>query len=172
MSLLRRADELTDKVVALECPSCHARYDGDAIYDQIFGDVLRCSECNYGALIPRYRQSPVTDRFPANVATPYTPLPDALLDHARALGMNSNELLVVIALERYRRHLGDEVWPSRETLSTFTCLSVDQVKRAVNKLVENGLVERRQPGASGKRGRSSNRYCLDPLWGRLAKLEH
>jgi hypothetical protein len=110
------------------------------------------------------------ERFPAALSD-WTPVPNALQLYARDLGIGANEVCVVVALERHRRVIGDEVFPSHETLARETPLSVRQVRRAIAVLGQKGLLEWRQPGrVSSTGGRLPNHYRLDPLYERLAEL--
>lgn len=164
MSLIHHVDQVEADVVALQCHVCGAAHDPDE-----FDADLRCSSCGTGGLIPR-RHTSIAKRFPPPLGRRYTPVPEALMDHAEALGLGPHEMLLVIALERFRRAMGDEVFPGRLTLARLTRLSEHQVKRASTKLVELGLIRRRQPGNADekRRGRAPNRIDLDPLWHRLA----
>jgi Helix-turn-helix domain len=173
--LVHRASQVGADVVALQCHACGRRYTGTELHVilELGTDVdLQCAhpDCGAGGLIP-HRESRIDERFPAEIATPYMPIPLALLDHRAALGVGAHELLVVVALESHRRTMGDIVWPSYERLVKLTGLSESSVKRATANLVKTGLIERDRPRS--KKGRLSiNRYCLDPLWERLADHAH
>jgi hypothetical protein len=117
------------------------------------------------------RNNRVEARFPPLLAAHWTPLPDALMQFREELEIGANEILIVVAIERYRRAMGDHVHPSRHRLVRLTGLSVGQVKRATRQLVALGLLHRSQPGArTVTGGRAANDYNLDPLWLRLADL--
>ncbi len=172
MSLVHRADQVGPDIVALGCHRCGARYGGDQLNEILSFDELQCleSDCHAGGMIP-YRSSTIDERYPAPLSERFTPLPEALMDHRSALNIGPNELLVIWALERHRRAMGDVVFPGQARLAALAGLSVHQVRRALTKLVGAGLVGRDQPGAGGKRGRARVHYHLDPLWERLAELE-
>ncbi len=160
--LIRTADELEPGVVAVDCVKCGRRYSADE-----FRVMELCYDCNCGGFIPR-RIPRVEDRFPPELASRFTPLPEALMDHADALNIGPHELLVVWALERHRRVSGDEVWPSRQTLQRLTRLSRGQVTRAIGKL--RPLLNPYQPRFNSGR-HATNRYTLDFLWSAVADLE-
>lgn len=106
--------------------------------------------------------SPVQDRFPDEIGTPFTALPEALGDVAGQLGLTPHSLLVIWALERHRRRRHDVVWPSLERLAELTCMSTHQVKRATADLVSAGLLTR----TKSRSGVSI--YDLEPLWQAVA----
>lgn len=164
MSLVRRLDEVSSDTVALECPRCRTRVSR-AHWD-LFGDPLMCSECMESGLIPR--RAGVCDRFPEEIVAPFTPLPEALMDHAAALGLGSRELLVIWALERHRRTTGDLVFPSIGRLAALTQLGERTVKRSLRQLVELGYVARIAARRSRTARIASNRYDLTPLWEAIA----
>ncbi|HEX3804973.1 MAG TPA: helix-turn-helix domain-containing protein [Solirubrobacteraceae bacterium] len=186
--LIHRADQITDDVVSLRCHACKTPYErdergwfaGDHGNDLSVADgELRCTTpddeyiCNVSGFIPRRRLQPgnkIAERFPAGVlGAGFTAIPNELYDHRVELGLDSNELALIPALERRRFERGDEVWPSRKTLAEKTGLSVRTISRAIANLERKGLLGVRQPGnATQGVGRASNRYDLEPLWGRLA----
>ncbi len=170
MSLIHRPDQITGDIVALECHDCHERFaPDDELASGSLGD-LACPSCGTGGLIP-HRQSKLHERFPAAIAQPFTPLPEALMDHRAELGIGPNELLVIIALERHRRLMGDLVFPSQERIAGLTGLSVSSTARAIKRLRSKKLVSCSRPGIrGGAGGRGHVRYDLDPLWVALANL--
>lgn len=163
----------------LTCVQCQARYaidEAPAVSDGSFqcGSFEGEAACNCSGMIPRFARR-VSERFPPEIAAPFTPMPDALMDHREELDLSPRELLVIWALERHRRTMGQAgatTYPSRKTLEQRTGLSDSSVKRAVSSLVEKKLLRRSQPAAafaSGKGGvDANNRYDLDPLWEQLA----
>lgn len=172
MSLVHRVSQLADDVVALECHRCRASFRRDEI--EVEGDELFCGdpECRAGGLIA-HRTALISERFPAEIATPWTAIPDALMDHRSELDLGPHEILVVIALERHRRAMGEEghrTYPSRQTLAHRTGLSEASVKRAIARLARLGLIRRWQPRFVQTGIKANNRYDLDPLWDRLAAV--
>lgn len=171
MSLVHYVEDVdSDRLVALTCPQCKQRHTGDDLDEilELSGDGLRCVtlDCGASGLVAHY-ESQIAERFPESIATPFTPLPYALLAHRDTLGLGPHELMVIWALEHHRRAPGDEVWD--EDLVERTGLSADKLKRATSKLVRHGLVTRRRSRMSdGRLG--TMRYRLDPLWQRLAEL--
>ena len=122
-------------------------------------------------MIP-HRQSKTTERFPPEIALPFVPIPVALLRHMTDLGIGATELAVIVVLEQHRRVMGDAVYSFRSPLAEQAGLSIDQTKRAISRLVDAGLLERRQGGSiKRERGRGPNWFVLDPLWQRIADLE-
>lgn len=168
MGLIHRADQRAPEIVALECHNCQARYSGDRIED--LGDPFVCTACGFGGMIP---SSVVRagDRLPPELADRWTMLPDALLDHAGVLGLGPHELVLIWALERHRRVLGEPVWPSRNRLEELTTLSEGQLKRANTKLQRLGLVTRGQAHYLKSGAFATNRYDVGPLLDVLAALE-
>lgn len=165
MALIHDADEIPTGTLSLECHNCGKIYLAADMDDA----ELRCEGCGASGFIPR-RAAATAQRFPAPLGQSFVPVPTALLEHAGALGIGPHEVLLVIALEKHRRLMGDEVFPGRQTLARLTQMSEHQVKRSSSKLVMLGLITRRQPGNTNQLGRGANRYCLDPLWERLAAL--
>src|ERR1700727_1184063 len=129
--LLHRAGQVTGDIISLECHGCRARYAGDQLDELLIFDELRCldPQCGSGGMIP-HRTSRVEDRFPLPLTTSFTPLPNALQDRAQELGLGPHELLLLWALERHRRAMGDEVFPGRSTLARLTTMREDQVTGA------------------------------------------
>lgn len=169
MSLVHWRDQVDDGVVALECHRCHTRYAGAGLSDILVCEELRCSACGTGGLIP-HRTSSLAERFPAPLDRNYTPIPNALTRHRDALGLGSNDLLVILALEQHRWAAGDEVFPSRSTIAELTGLSVRSVDRTLHGLVEAKLITKR-PRYNSNAGQASNSYDLAPLWVAVAALE-
>ena len=162
MSLVHFTREVAADVVALQCHACRKRYTGADLDHMIGGaDELACRDCGAGGMIP-HRESSIEERF--GVWARFTPLPDQLMDQRSALGIGTNELVVIWALERHRRAMGDEVFPSRERIAELTGLSVATIKRVVAKLADAGLIRRRQIHYKDSGKKASNRYDLDPLW--------
>lgn len=170
-SLVHRSDQVAVDVVALECHRCRVRYSGDELVELLGFEELTCldPDCRAGGMVA-LRRSTLAERFGEAFTGAWTPLPEALMDHAGNLGIGSNELLVIWALERHRRALGDEVFPGQQRIAGLTGLTIYQVRRALAKLVHRGLIDRRQPGREGKRGRAKVRYVLDPLWTAVTHL--
>lgn len=170
--LIHKTDQIPADAAVLECHSCGTRYSGESLEYLTAYHELRCIEegCGAGGFIAR-STAKLTERFPGALASAFVPIPTALFDHRAALGIGPNELLVVMALERHRRALGQEVFPSQKTIAAMTGLSVRTVKRSVTVLVKAELVRRRlvYHGDSGRR--ASNRYDLDPLWAKLAAFD-
>jgi hypothetical protein len=168
VALVHRREQVGVDVVALECHACGMRYVGPEIDEILAFDELRCPdpECGAGGMIAR-KASRLEERFPDALARRFTPLPDALMDQACALGLGPNELLVIWALERHRRLMGDVVFPSHRKLANLTRLSVPTVKRALAKLVKAELIEQ-QPHFRADGGRTTSQYNLDGLWQALA----
>lgn len=165
--LVRYHDEIAEGVRVLECVQCRDKHSAALAED--LGEPLTCP-CGSVGFIPR-RVAKVADRFPEEIAGKFTPMPDALQDHAEALGLTGRELLIVWALERHRRAMGDTVFPSVERIAKLTCQSDRTVKRGIQALVEMGYitVTRCRWVATGRR--ASNRYELDELWHRVAEME-
>lgn len=164
MSLVRELDEVRPDVIALECPHCGARY-GRADWSDL-DEPLSCLYCDQVGLVPRRPR--VADRFPGDIGTRFTPMPEALMDHAEALKLGSRELLVLWALERHRRSAGDLVFPSIERLALLTRLSERTVKRSIQQLVDLGHVTRHQARRTRSARMASNRYDLSSLWDSVA----
>ena len=172
MSLIHRSDQVTSDVVALSCHVCRMRYVGAELQALLGFDALVCldPDCRAGGMIAHHRGS-VDERFPGPLSSRFTPIPDALMDHAAALGLGTNEMVIVWALERHRRAIGDEVWPSQQRLSELTRLSVPTVKRSITKLVKLGLLTLRRSYFKDTGRRAPNRYTLDGCWQKLADRE-
>lgn len=168
MSLVRRLEEIDASVGALECPHCTTRFVRAEWAD--LGDPLTCDGCGVSGLIPR--RARVADRFPEGIGSRFTPIPEALMDHAEELGFGARELLVVWALERHRRSGGELVFPSVARLASLTQLSERTVKRSLQQLVALGHVGRARARWRGTSRLASNRYDLAPLWQRVADAEH
>ena len=148
------------------------RYVGAELQALLGFDALVCldPDCRAGGMIAHHRGS-VDERFPGPLSSRFTPIPDALMDHAAALGLGTNEMVIVWALERHRRAIGDEVWPSQQRLSELTRLSVPTVKRSITKLVKLGLLTLRRSYFKDTGRRAPNRYTLDGCWQKLADRE-
>src|SRR5690349_16546212 len=115
MALIHRRDQIPRDTIALQCPRCQDQYSGTGMNEILCEEELICPGCGLGGMIAT-KTSTIAGRFPSRLAADYTPMPNALMDHADELGLGTDELVLVWALERHRRLMGDEVWPSRETL--------------------------------------------------------
>ena len=165
MSLVHHPDQIGADVIALECHHCHHRHSLDET--ALLGDPLRCIECGTGGLVP-HAASRLGERFGDAFTGAWTPLPEALMDQRAALGLEPHDLLIIWALERHRRVMGDVVYPGQQKLAALTGLSIHQVRRTIRRLIALELIIRHaQPGSRGKGGRARVQYDLDPLWHRL-----
>jgi len=163
MSLIHRFSEVGAGVVALECHTCSARYT-EAQFE-LLGEggnaAMLCEQCGRGGFIP-HKGWRMEDRFPLELASRFTPLPEALMDHRERLRLEPNDLLLIWALERFRRSMGHEVFPSRARLMRLTDRSRWQLQQAISRTKLGGRQERRD-GPSYRN--------LDALWLRVAALE-
>src|SRR3954465_604361 len=83
----------------------------------------------------------VASRWPEGVGVPFVALPVLLLEHGEALGLESDDLLVLLALESHRFRADAPVWPSMKTLAALPRLSVSSVQRSVRRMREKGLID-------------------------------
>src|SRR3954454_6349487 len=135
----------------LTCWGCEQRvYDQDELTDG------GCPECRCEAFTLRDFQAgsdDVASRWPEGVGVPFVALPVLLLEHGEALGLESDDLLVLLALESHRFRADAPVWPSLKTLAALTRLSASSVQRSERRMREKGLID-----VERERRTAPNRY--------------
>jgi hypothetical protein len=101
----------------LECVQCGERYgreDEDELLES-WGDEPACSDCECKGFIARAPADRVADRLPPGM--PWSPLGDWVLDYSEELGLTTQQLTLVWALERHRRRGDEWVYPGIDRLA-------------------------------------------------------
>jgi len=161
--IVRSRDELPAGTARLECVHCNRQWSVEQVTE--LGDPLRCPDCWKGGLVPR-RHDRIADKYPGKLGEHFATIPHRLLDPNNSLELTSNELLVIVVLERFRWRWGDRVFPSQELIARMTRLSRRTVQRVLDGLVEDGLIFVEHDRGAGNLCR--NVYDLTPLWDCLA----
>lgn len=99
----------------------------------------------------------------------YAVIPSALLRGQARLGINATELAVLIHLIDHWWKADEMPWPSKKTLADRLMMGEKAVQRAMRKLEEAKLVERK-PRFNKTGARTSNEYDLSPLVERLRPI--
>jgi predicted nucleic acid-binding Zn-ribbon protein len=169
MPLIREEDVYTISADEfLECVQCGSRFDDpDELMD------WSCPDCKNEGFIRKTkgRSRKISERWDDDIlGRGYFVLPAMLLDRAGDLRLTTNELIVLIAQERYRMSAAEEVFPSETRLARLTCLSVSTVKRSIKSLRAKELIEivRRRRRNGGFAVNHYTRHGLDAALLRLA----
>ena len=97
----------------------------------------------------------------------FSQVPDVLLKAQNALGLSSTELVVLLNINMAWWEADRMPFPSAAGIARRMGLGPRTVERAVNSLVDKGLIRKRS--ISGQRGRR-NVYDLSPLVERLSRI--
>ena len=100
----------------------------------------------------------------------YCILPSILLQAQARLGVNAQEMMVLLQLAEHWWRADSKVFPSKEAIAGRIGLSTKQVQRHVKRLEELKLVNRR-PRFTSTGSRTTNEYDLLGLVAKLKSLE-
>jgi predicted transcriptional regulator len=100
----------------------------------------------------------------------YCLFPAILLQAQGRLGVNAQEMVVLLQLAEHWWKASSKVFPSKDTIAQRVGLSTKQVQRHIRRLEELKLVERKERYSSAG-SRSTNEYDLSGLVERLKKIE-
>lgn len=103
------------------------------------------------------------------MAAGFTVVPSVLLRSQRRLGINTNELAVLVHLIEHWWKPGIMPWPSKRKIAERLDVSEKTVQRAAVKLEALNLIKRVERYL-GTNGRTSNGYDLNPLVERLKEI--
>jgi predicted transcriptional regulator len=92
----------------------------------------------------------------------FTVLPSIILDKQRALGIDSIDLNILLQLVKHWWKKDDLPYPSKDTLSELIGVSASAVRKRIQRLEKEGLVERISRYDT-KGGQQSNFYKFDGL---------
>jgi len=106
----------------------------------------------------------------AVMAHGYCIFPSILLRAQGRLGVNAQEMIVLLQLAEHWWKAGNKVYPSKEVIAQRIGLSAKQVQRHVKRLEELKLVQRRERYRSGG-SRTTNEYDLSGLVAKLKAIE-
>lgn len=102
----------------------------------------------------------------ATLAANYTVVPSALIRGQAKLGINANDLAVLIHLLDHWWQAEVMPWPSKKTIALRLNVTEKTVQRAMKRLEDAKLIQRVERYHSTG-GRTSNEYDLSPLVERL-----
>jgi DNA-binding transcriptional ArsR family regulator len=105
----------------------------------------------------------------AVMANGYCVLPSILLQAQGRLGVNAQEMVVLLQLVEHWWRADSKVFPKKEVIAQRVGLSARQVQRHIRQLEELKLVERKDRFRSGLR--TSNEYDLSGLVAKLKAIE-
>jgi hypothetical protein len=105
----------------------------------------------------------------AVMAHGYCILPSILLQAQGRLGVNAQEMVVLLQLAEHWWRADSKVFPKKEVIAQRVGLSTRQVQRHIQRLEELKLVERKDRYRSGLR--TSNEYDLAGLVAKLKAIE-
>lgn len=99
----------------------------------------------------------------------YTIVPRALLRGQARLGINANDLAVLIHLLDHWWQAEAMPWPSKKTIAERLSVNEKTVQRAMKRLEDANLIQRNER-YHNTGGRTSNEYDLSPLVERLKPI--
>lgn len=105
----------------------------------------------------------------AVMAHGYCIYPSILLQAQSRLGVNAQEMIVLLQLAEHWWRADSKVFPKKEVIASRVGLSTRQVQRHIQRLEELKLVERKERYRSGLR--TSNEYDLRGLVTKLKNIE-
>lgn len=105
-------------------------------------------------------------KWKTSLDTGFTVVPSVLLRSLPSLGIEANELAVLVILIDLWWKPGDMPWPSKAKLAKLLGVSEKTIQRSIKKLVDAGLILS-ESRFRGHGGQTSNRYDLRPLVARL-----
>lgn len=100
----------------------------------------------------------------------YCIFPSILLQAQSRLGVNAQEMVVLLQLAEHWWKASSKVFPAKETIAQRVGLSGKQVQRHIRRLEELKLVARKERYGSGG-NRTTNEYDLTGLVTRLRAIE-
>lgn len=105
----------------------------------------------------------------ATMAANYTVVPSALIRGQARLGINANDLAVLIHLLDHWWQAEAMPWPSKKTIAERLNVTQKTVQRAMKRLEDAKLIQRNERYHTTG-GRTSNEYDLTPLVERLKPI--
>lgn len=106
----------------------------------------------------------------ATMAQRFTVVPSIMLQGQRRLGINANELAVLLHIMEHWWKADDLPWPSKRTIAERLDVSEKTVQRATARMEQLGLIERKDRFLPNSNGRTSNAYDLSGLVARLTEI--
>lgn len=143
MTILRSLEDFEPGELA-RCVRCGVVFDPGAEYDEA---TVRCPSCEEVGAVPhdpsRTGGRSMARRWGEDVgACGHVGLPNVLLAHLAALGLDATDVLLLALLEQHRRTSASEpVWPGADDLASRSGLGERQVRRRLSTLVDRGLLE-------------------------------
>lgn len=104
------------------------------------------------------------------MAQRFTVVPSIMLQGQRRLGINANELAVLLHIMEHWWKADDLPWPSKRTIAERLDVSEKTVQRAAAKMEKMGLIQRKDRFLPNNNGRTSNAYDLAGLVERLTEI--
>jgi hypothetical protein len=106
----------------------------------------------------------------AVMAHGYCILPSILLQAQGRLGVNAQEMVVLLQLVEHWWKAGGKVFPSKDVIAQRVGLSTKQVQRHIRQLEELKLLQRKERYKAGG-SRTTNEYDLSGLVAKLKGIE-
>lgn len=100
----------------------------------------------------------------------YCIFPSILLQAQSRLGVNAQEMIVLLQLTEHWWFATSKVFPGKDVIAQRVGLSTKQVQRHIKRLEELKLVQRKERYRSGG-GRTTNEYDLSGLVTKLKTIE-
>lgn len=123
-----------------------------------------------GAKAPAETKGTLTEKWgKETMAAGFTVVPSILLRSQKRLGINANELAVLVHLMEHWWQPGSMPWPSKRKIAERLDVSEKTVQRAAAKLEKLQLITRVGRFVEGK-GRTSNGYDLSRLVQKLTDI--
>ena len=100
----------------------------------------------------------------------YTVIPSALIRGQARLGIDAMELAVLVHLLDHWWQADKMPWPSKKTIAERLKVSLKTVQRAMVRLEQGNMIQRKPRFHKNTGGRTSNEYDLTPLVARLEPI--
>lgn len=100
----------------------------------------------------------------------WTNVPNLLLEHQKNLDLSSTELVMLINLMSYEHDVDTDIYPSISTLAKRQGLHERSTQRAINRLIEKGMLEKHIRSKHQNQAGLTNIYSLEPLKNKLMEL--
>ncbi len=100
----------------------------------------------------------------------FTVVPSVMLQGQRRLGINANDLAVLLHIMEHWWKADDLPWPSKRTIAERLDVSEKTVQRSTAKMEKMGLINRKDRYLPNNNGRTSNAYDLSGLVERLTEI--
>lgn len=100
----------------------------------------------------------------------WTNVPNILLTHQAVLRLSNTELVLLINLMSYEHDFNSPIYPSIATLAERQGLHERSIQRAINRLIQKGMLEKLVRAKHPEQKGVTNIYSISPLKRKLEDL--